>query len=131
MTREFDSLLAEPTVVLTTFRRSGVAVPTGVIFLKIDGRYVFTAPASTGKIKRLAHTKRVTLQAGDKRGRVTGGPIVEAVATPFESTATLNKFKKGVRGKLPVMSRVVEIMYLVRRDTRLMYELTPPEDRTI
>jgi PPOX class probable F420-dependent enzyme len=131
MTREFDSLLAEPTVVLTTFRRSGVAVPTGVIFLKIDGRYLFTAPASTGKIKRLAHTNRVTLQAGDKRGRVTGGPIVEAVAMPFVNTAVLNTFKREVRGRNPVMGRVVEIMYVVRRDTRLMYEITAPQQETI
>jgi uncharacterized protein len=121
-----DAMIPEPSVVVTTFRRSGVGVPTGVIVLKIDGRYFFTAPSSTGKIKRLAHTKRVTLQAGDKRGRATGGPVIDAVASSYSDAATLTKFKLGVRRKIPVMSRVVETMYLVRRDTRLMYELTLP-----
>jgi uncharacterized protein len=126
MIREFEALLSEPTVVVTTFRRSGVGVPTGVVFLKVDGRYYFTSPASTGKIKRLAHTTRVTLQAGDKRGRLTGGQIVEANAIPCTNSLMLSRFKTDVRKKIPIMSRVVEIMYIVRRDTRLMYELTPP-----
>jgi uncharacterized protein len=123
---ELDLLILEPTVVVTTFRKSGVGVPTGVCMLKIDCRYIFTTPSSTLKVKRLSHTKRVTLSAGDKRGRATGGLTIEAIASSYSDSTTLPKFKKLLRARIPVMSRVIEAMYMVKKDQRLMYEITRP-----
>ena len=121
---EFDDVLGRPTVVVTTFRRSGVGVPTGIWATKLDGRYLFTTPSSTGKVKRLAHTERVTVQPGDKRGRATGGPVIEAVARRIDGTDLLSKFRSAVRTSSPIMSRVIELMYTVKRDERLVYEFT-------
>lgn len=122
--RELDSVLNVPTVVVTTFRRSGVGVPTGIWATKIDGRYLFTTPSSTGKVKRLAHTERVTVEPGDKRGRATGGPVIDAIARPVDGADLLPKFRAAVRASSPIMSRVIELRYRVKRDDRLVYELT-------
>jgi PPOX class probable F420-dependent enzyme len=46
-----------------------------------DGAFGFTTSSGSGKVKRLAHTERVTLQPSDARGRVTSG------SEPIEATA--------------------------------------------
>jgi PPOX class probable F420-dependent enzyme len=66
-------------VSLTTFRRTGVAVPTPVWAAPDgDGLIVWTR-ADSGKVKRLRHTARVTCAPCGFRGRTTG-PAVEGVA---------------------------------------------------
>jgi uncharacterized protein len=120
-----DAVLREPTLVLTTFRKSGIGVPTGVWAARIDGRYLFTTPSSTAKVKRLAHTEKVTFGPGDRRGRATQGPVTEAVARRIEDPAILMAFRSAMRRKGAVTSRVIELMYTVKRkDERLVFELT-------
>jgi uncharacterized protein len=124
---ELDAVLLEPTLVLTTFRRSGVGVPTGVWAARINGRYLLTTPSSTAKVKRLAHTERVTFESGDRRGRAIKGPVTEAIARRVVDPDILSAFRSAMRKKGPVMSRVIEIMYKLRRkDERLVFELTRP-----
>lgn len=54
---------------LTTFRRSGTAVPTTVWFALADDRaYVFTS-MNSGKVKRIRKEPRVVLTPSDFRGR--------------------------------------------------------------
>lgn len=64
-------------VSLTTFRKTGVAVPTPVWAVPLpDGRLgVWTAP-DAGKVKRLAHTPAVEVTACDVRGRIKPGAQV-------------------------------------------------------
>lgn len=60
-------------VQLTTFRRTGVPVPSPVWVapaLDGSGRLVVITLDDTGKTKRLAHTSRVELRRCDVRGRV-------------------------------------------------------------
>ena len=69
-------LSAAQYVELTTFRRTGVGVPTPVWFApSVDDPAIFAAITvdDTGKTKRLAHTSRVELRACDFRGRVADG----------------------------------------------------------
>jgi uncharacterized protein len=120
---ELDAAFAAPSVVLTTFRRSGVGVSTGVWGARIDGRYLFTTPSSTGKVKRLSHTQRVTFGSGDRRGKAVEGPIFDAVARRVDGDV-LPRFRAAMRSKGPIMSRVIEVMYKVKKDERLVYELT-------
>ena len=121
---ELDTALAAPTLVITTYRRSGAGVATGVWAARIDGRFFFTTPSSTGKVKRLAHSTRVTFGPGDKRGRAVPGPRTEAEAKLVDDQVLLSKFRAAMRSKGAIMSRVIEAMYKVRRkDTRLLYEL--------
>ena len=78
---------------LTTFRRSGEPVGTPVWFApSLDDPTVFAVITvdATGKTKRLAHTRRVELQACDVRGRVEGG------APTYRGTATLVRDAAGV-----------------------------------
>lgn len=64
---------------LTTFRKSGVAVPTPVWFGEADGKlYVMTRPDS-GKLKRIRNNPQVRISPCTIRGKVTG-PEFAAVA---------------------------------------------------
>ncbi len=94
LARSADHPLASAQYVqLTTFRRSGVAVPTPVWFAPSgDDPTVFAAITvdDTGKTKRLAHTRRVELRACDVRGRVKEG------AATYRGTARVVRDAAGV-----------------------------------
>ena len=65
---------------LTTFRRSGKAVPTTVWFVLVDGKaYVFTS-ANSRKAKRIRNNPRVTLTPSNFRGKPVAQGSVEAEA---------------------------------------------------
>lgn len=66
-------------VSLTTFRRSGAAVPTPVWAAPDGASLVVWTRADSGKVKRLRHTARVTVAPCDVRGRVCG-PAVDGTA---------------------------------------------------
>ena len=66
-------------VSLTTFRRTGVPVPTPVWAAPDADSLIVWTRADSGKVKRLRHTARVTVAPCDVRGR-THGPAVEGVA---------------------------------------------------
>ena len=59
-------LTDEQSVLLTTFRKVGTPVPTPVWIVELDdGRVGFSTSSGSGKVKRLAHTTRVTLQPAE------------------------------------------------------------------
>jgi PPOX class probable F420-dependent enzyme len=65
---------------LTTFLRSGKAVPTTVWFAFVDGKaYVFTS-ANSGKAKRIRNNPRITLTPSNFRGKPVAQGSVEAEA---------------------------------------------------
>jgi PPOX class probable F420-dependent enzyme len=66
-------------VSLTTFRRTGVPVPTPVWAAADGDTLVVWTRADSGKVKRLRHTPRVTVAPCDVRGRTLGTPV-DAVA---------------------------------------------------
>ncbi len=77
------SLANEKYLLLTTFRKSGTAVPTPVWITPLkDGKMGFYTSSGSGKAKRLAHTSRVTVQPCNSRGKVTDG------TEPTDATAT-------------------------------------------
>jgi len=64
---------------LTTYRRSGEAVPTPVWFALVEGRaHVFTE-LHTGKVRRIRNDPRVTVVPSNFRGRPRGRSV-EATA---------------------------------------------------
>lgn len=70
-------LADEEFLLLTTTRRSGVDVPTAVWVGRDGDSLIVTTGADSGKVKRIRHTPRVTLQVCDRAGRPTAGaPIV-------------------------------------------------------
>jgi uncharacterized protein len=66
----------EKYVSLTTFRRTGVAVPAPVWIAKLpDGKVGFTTDADAGKAKRIRNNPRVTLRPCDFRGNVADDAV--------------------------------------------------------
>jgi PPOX class probable F420-dependent enzyme len=62
-------------VSLTTFRRTGVPVPTPVWAAPDGETLVVWTRADSGKVRRLRHTARVSVAPCDVRGRVEGSAV--------------------------------------------------------
>ena len=73
-TTTFDSLASAQYASLTTFRRNGTAMPTPIWFAiyEPNGTIYVETGATSGKVKRIRHTQRVTLAQCTARGKVTG-----------------------------------------------------------
>lgn len=65
---------------LTTFRKSGAAVPTTVWFAHDNGKLYITTQNTSGKIKRIRNTARVLLAPCDRMGQNLLGKEIEARA---------------------------------------------------
>lgn len=76
---DFDALRDEQFVVLTTFRRSGEAVPTTVWFAEANGVLYVTTNDGSGKVKRIINNPHVMIAPSDRIGNVHG-PAMEARA---------------------------------------------------
>ena len=59
-------------ILLTTFRKSGVGVPTPVWFAEQDGRLYLMTVGSMGKTKRIRNNPQVKVAPCTMRGKVTG-----------------------------------------------------------
>src|SRR5579872_4952985 len=80
-TSPFTPLLSYQFMSLTTFRKSGAAVPTTVWFAPDKENLYVTTGATAGKIKRLRNNQRVVLTPCDARGTLLDERIqIEAVA---------------------------------------------------
>ena len=71
----FASLSSYEFVLLTTFRTSGVGVPTAMWFAHEHGKLYMVTGRSTGKLKRIRTTSRVLLAPCDWMGNVLGSQI--------------------------------------------------------
>jgi hypothetical protein len=78
-TSPFAPLAGAEFLVLTTYRTSGVGVPTTVWFAEANGKLYITTNAGAGKAKRIRHTPAVTLAPSDARG-ATSAPAFAARA---------------------------------------------------
>jgi len=85
----FAPLRGQRYVSLTTYRKSGEAVPTPVWFVLHGGRLYVTTPPYSGKMKRIRNDARVTLAASDFRGKPKGGAAsIEGVGRDVSGTDT-------------------------------------------
>lgn len=66
-------------VLLTTFRKSGLGVPTAMWFAHEQGKLYMVTGRTSGKIKRIRNSGRVLLAPCDMMGHVLG-PQIEASA---------------------------------------------------
>lgn len=71
-----DEIANSPYISLTTFRRSGDAVPTPVWAVVEGGELLVWTRSDSGKVKRLRNSGRVTVAACDVRGRTAPGALV-------------------------------------------------------
>jgi PPOX class probable F420-dependent enzyme len=93
----------EKYILLTTFRRDGTPVPTPVWVVPLDdGKLGLWTSSGSGKVKRLAHTDRVTVQSCNARGRIKPGTAaVDATAVivhgpQYEAIQALVQSKYGI-----------------------------------
>jgi|SRR5271168_4416281 len=105
------ALADEKYMLLTTFKKDGTPVATAVWVVPLDETSVgFWTSSGSGKAKRLAHSKTVTVQACDARGRVkTGSERLDATAeivTGPEYEAIVAK----VRDKYGFMTKITALL---------------------
>ena len=116
-------------VSLTTFRRSGVGVPTPVWVARDGDALVVTTPEGSGKVKRLRHDARVELQPCSRRGRVDAGvrPVVGVAAIITDDAAT-SRLTELIRRKYGLGFRVVMAVERLLRSgeaRRVLLRITP------
>ena len=105
---DLAELARSPFVLLTTYRRTGVGVPTPVWIASDGDRLLVTTGAASGKVKRLAHDPRVTLTPCDARGRVKeGAPSVAAVAVVDGSAETRAALDAALLAKYGLQYRML------------------------
>jgi PPOX class probable F420-dependent enzyme len=63
-------------VALTTFRKTGVAVPTPVWFGEDDGKLYVMARGDSGKIKRIRNNSQVRVAPCSIRGKIKGPEFI-------------------------------------------------------
>ncbi|MCR2826293.1 PPOX class F420-dependent oxidoreductase [Microbacterium sp. zg.Y909] len=103
-------------VLLTTFRKTGVAVSTPVWAAPDGDELLVTTGGQSGKVKRLRHTERVTLTPCDVRGNVTdGAPTVEATATVHDDEATMARLDRALNAKYGIKYKMIRAGQKLRR----------------
>jgi PPOX class probable F420-dependent enzyme len=128
----FAPLRVSGVALLTTFRRSGRGVGTPVGIRLAAGKAYFTTWSTTGKVKRLAHTPRVTLAPCTRRGRAIG-PLVAGVARRVEGAEA--EPVSAVVLKRTLWGRLWRLIYKLRGRQPVLYEVSPatapdPDDGT-
>ncbi len=125
----FDALDSHRYVRLSTFRKSGEAVPTPVWFARVgDSLYVVTG-RNTGKAKRIRNNPDVVLAPSDFRGRPKGRDV--------RAVARLTEEQKGgaadgaLRRKYGWQYRVFEFVenLLGSAENLIFLELRPPVEK--
>jgi uncharacterized protein len=110
----FPDLGKEQYIALTTFRKSGQAVTTPVIFAERLGTIYVGTRADAGKLKRLRHTARVTLAPCTYSGKVTGAVSVgraRILTEPGECTAASTALAKKYGVMLPLTRTVWRLLH--------------------
>ncbi len=67
-------------ILLTTYRKNGVAVPTTVWFAYDQGKIYITTGKNAGKTKRVRNNGRVQITPSDRVGHLLGEPEVQGQA---------------------------------------------------
>ncbi|MGZ3630344.1 MAG: PPOX class F420-dependent oxidoreductase [Ktedonobacteraceae bacterium] len=111
----FPDLGKEQYIALTTFRKTGQAVTTPVIFAQVPGMIYVGTRADAGKLKRLRHTARVTFAPCTYSGKVTGSVIAgnaRIVTEPEECTAASTALAKKYGVMLPFTQTAWRLFHL-------------------
>lgn len=101
----FPDLGKEQCIALTTFRKTGQAVTTPVVFAQSPGTIYVGSRADAGKLKRLRRNGRVTLAPCSYNGKVTGVVIegkAHILTEPQECTAASTALAKKYGVMLPI-----------------------------
>ena len=96
---------------LTTFRKNGLPVPTPVWVVRDGDAISAFTPAGAGKLKRLRHTSRVTVQACSRRGSLEEGTqAIEATASVSTEPADVDRVTALLAEKYGLQFKVVMLI---------------------
>ena len=101
----FPDLGKEQCIALTTYRKTGLAVTTTVMFAQSLGTIYIGTRADAGKLKRLRRSGRVTLTPCTYSGKATGSVIAgnaRILTGSEESTAASTALAKKYGFMLPL-----------------------------
>jgi uncharacterized protein len=110
----FPDLGREQCIALTTFRKTGQAVTTPVMFAQRLGTIYVGTRADAGKLKRLRRSGRVTLAPCTYSGKVTGAVIVgkaRILTEPLEWTAASTALAKKYGFMLPLTRNAWHLLH--------------------
>jgi hypothetical protein len=119
----FDDLTSRWTVVVTTYRRDGTAVPTPVNVVVDNDHAYFRTWSTTGKVKRLSQDPRVLITPSTFRGKPVG-PEIAATArllAPDEEQPV----REALARKYPILqAHLVPLVHRLRHYHTVHYEIT-------
>lgn len=101
----FPDLGSAQCIALTTFRKTGQAVTTPVMFAQRLGTIYVGTRADAGKLKRLRHTARVRIAPCTYSGKPTGAAIdgiAHILTEPQECAAAATALAKKYSFMLPL-----------------------------
>ncbi len=118
---DFAALEGHHYALVVTFKRTGEAVPSPVLFALADGKVVFRTDAAVGKVKRMRNDPRVLVGPCNMRGKPLG-PLAEGRARFLDGaeaeearlalrdnyTAPMGIFESGV-DRMPIELAYVEV----------------------
>ncbi len=110
----FPDLGKAQCIALTTFRKTGQAVTTPVIFAQSLGTIYVGTRADAGKLKRLRRSGRVTLAVCTYSGKVTGAVMAgkaRILTEPGECTAASTALAKKYGFTLPLTRYVWRLLH--------------------
>ena len=110
----FPDLGREQCIALTTFRKTGQAVTTPVMFAQSLGTIYVGTRADAGKLKRLRRNGQVTLAPCTYSGKVTGAVItgkVRILTEPVECTAASTALAKKYGCMLPLTRNAWRLLH--------------------
>lgn len=115
-------------VSLTTYRRTGDPVATPVWVVRDGDRLLVTTGGTSGKVKRLRHTPRVTVTECDVRGGIAPDATpATAHAVVDASEQTRARLDAALKAKYGMKYRLIRLGR--RRDTSsVALVLTDPAD---
>jgi PPOX class probable F420-dependent enzyme len=127
-TNSFASLGDEPFVLLTTFRRSGVGVPTTVWAAREGDTVLVLTPDESGKVKRLRNSGRVELQPCGRSGKVKPGTPVtaghaELLTAEQDVQRVIRIFRAKYRGEFAI-TMFIERIFARRQKPRVAVRIT-------
>ncbi|ASR37555.1 PPOX class F420-dependent enzyme [Prauserella marina] len=105
MGTELERLATEKYVLLTTFRKSGDAVPTPVWAARLGDELVVWSERAAGKVKRIRAGSQVELVACDLRGKQTHGQTVRGKARILDDEGTAAT-REAIARKYGIVGRV-------------------------
>jgi len=122
----FEKLHPERYMSLTTYRKSGKAVPTPVWFAPLEDQLVVMTIADSGKVKRLRHTARVEIAPCTARGEITGDSM-SAQGRIIHDEQEARSAHQVLMRKYNWQLMIFLLLYTVTRKKRAYLAIEPPE----